>query len=110
LEFNRLEHEVYFNELNKNKSWNNFSDRFILEFEKIFSDFGTNIKKSIFYFIFFNLFIFVSYGICYDYSFDKLIIPFKADIFTFFHFLTLIINPFLIYEIIKSFRKYSRKL
>lgn len=114
LDFHKKEYEKHFEELSFK---NNFSDKFILYFEKMISGFGTSISKSITSFIIFNLTIIALYILLYNNfsclkltDFVELVISLKADNFTYFHVITLIINPILIYEIIKSFRKYSRRL
>jgi hypothetical protein len=91
---------------------NNIS-HFILFFEKTVSNFGLNPGKGIMVLISFNFIItFVIGSLFGNYGFLELLFPFKVDLedFKFLHFVSLIINSALIYEIIKSFRKYSRKL
>jgi len=111
-----------------------FFNKLILGFEKMVSSYGTNALKSLLVFIVFNILTFVTYiavdtNFAINLSFStwnglghmledvfKTLVPtiisgeksvYKESWVQVIHF---VINASLIYEIIKSFRKYSRKL
>lgn len=124
LEFHKQEYETHFKKLEWRK---NFSDKFVLGFEKFVSEFGTNVVLALVIFVllvtaFYVLILAISGN--YDNTtmahFIKFLSPINYDIesmfssvnwfngllFIFYKVLQLVI----IYEIIKSFRKFSRKL
>ena len=119
LEFHKKEYEKYYSDLNWNK---NFEDKFLLFFENYISHFGTSTLGALISFFLFNIICFLIY-LYFDYklfffSFVNDLInnvncflasttSLNLRIFPVFY---LIINSFLTYEIIKSFRKFSRKL
>ncbi|MED7820193.1 hypothetical protein [Francisella sp. 19S2-10] len=117
----------------KNSTVENFSNKFVLSYEKIISNYGTSVPKSLFWIIYFNFLCFVyflytysSLNFNFDYCTLKLtingffnsIIPgvfygedsFYKNASGVFKSIHLLGNVLLIYELQKSFRKYSRRL
>ena len=107
------------------KEWrDNFEDKLILYIEKKVSYFGTSFHRVILWQVAFNIVCFFLYIIfsksctscdnpCYwtDYNlFAQLMIPIKlSGNFDIWNLLQLIGNSFFTYELVKSFRKFSRK-
>ncbi|MFC4892587.1 pentapeptide repeat-containing protein [Pseudofrancisella aestuarii] len=125
IEFYKQECEKYYKSISKIR---NFGNKFVLFFEKIVSNYGTSIIRSILSLIIFNFYyyllvqLFINQGDL-NYSmvsilngvmgvmlphvlggYDISYIPITS------RSLHIIINAILLYEVIKSFRKYSRKL
>jgi hypothetical protein len=95
----------------------NFFDKIILFFEKHLNWFWTNIWKAVISFLILNIIFFLISNYIQKINFSTeifnefagFIYPFNEKI-TFFILLKNIINWYLIYWIIKSFKKYSRSL
>ena len=122
LEFHQQEYQTHLKTLRKNKTNKNLSDRFILTFESWASTFGTNVIRSIMRFIgVIMLFYVLINGFNYDArTITDFASPLSYDIDVIFacvsntnrylFFFYKILQVVLIYEIIKSFRKFSRQL
>ena len=122
LEFHKKEYEKYQDSLKKSR---NFQDKFLLCIEKNVSYFGTSVKRSFNYLILINFAFLFIYILIYEKPiiyfhidniyrnlnlFAKLMNPVKSEEFIFFNLIQLSVNSFLLYEFIKSLRKFSRKL
>ena len=125
LEFHTQEYQTYLKVLRKNKTNKNLLDRFILTFEYCTSAFGTSAIRSIGSFVFIVILFYVSInGFNYDartivdfasplsYDIDKIFRRSDdvSDVGRYLFFLYKILQVALIYEMIKSFRKFSRTL
>ena len=125
LEFHTQEYQTYLKSLRKNKTNKNLLDRFILTFECCTSAFGTSAIRSIGSFVFIVILFYVSInGFNYDartivdfasplsYDIDKIFRRSDdvSDVGRYLFFLYKILQVALIYEMIKSFRKFSRTL
>lgn len=119
LRFHKKEYEEYLKELKAEKKRS--FDYWILLFEKNISEFGTSVGKAMAYLIGVNIFIFMIYH-CFNPEheggssfldhfnhFAVFVTPFHGE-FGILNLIMLIINSVLLYEVIKSFRKYSRRL
>ena len=122
LEFHTQEYQIHLKALRENKTNKNLSDRFVLTFESWVSAFGTNVILSIMRFVgVVMLFYVLINGFNYDaktivdfvsplsYDIDK-IFSSVSDVDRYLFFFYKILQVVLIYEMIKSFRKFSRTL
>ncbi len=122
LKFHINEYQEYLVELRKNKTVKNFLDRFILTFESWASTFSTSVIRSITRLVGIVLLFYVLInGFNYDaktiidfasplsYDIDKMFTS-VSDTDRYLFFFYKILQVVLIYEIIKSFRKFSRAL
>ena len=128
LEFHKKEHERHYKDLN---FYDNFQDKILLFIEKWISHFGTDPLRPVFWFLLVNLlalFYYKGFGNIFQIDNIKENLNFLPDLmsptklldlnstdnmklngFEFFNFLRWIVNSFLLYEMIKSFRKFSKK-
>lgn len=123
LEFHKKEINKYAQELKGKKSFSNCVDRRILGIERCVSDYGTNPLKAIGWYCILIIALSIAYYIetyirlnapCLNF-FELLLgilLPWKVGLedFKCYHVISLIAQPILIYKIIKSFRKFSRRL
>ena len=118
LEFHKMEYEKHYRALNFR---DNFQDKFLLFIEKYVSGFGTSVGISLSWFFVFNAFCFFAFSYFVHESissscagnfinrincFLKSTSPLGLGLFP---LLVFIVNSFFLYEIVKSFRKFSRK-
>ncbi|CAC9652869.1 pentapeptide repeat-containing protein [bacterium endosymbiont of Bathymodiolus sp. 5 South] len=122
LEFHAQEYQSHLKALRENKTTKNLSDKLVLTFESWVSAFGTSTIRSIISLVVIvMLFYFLINGFNYDaktmvnfasplsYDIDK-IFTFVSDIDRYLFFFYKILQVVFIYEMVKSFRKFSRTL
>ena len=117
LKFNSLEYNKHYKSLKWTKK--DISDKFLLLAEREVSNYGESIIKSVTVFILFNfsVFLYTKYVFYTEMlplnfnSFTKILTPYNIENWTTIpHLIFIIINSFIVYEIVKSFRKFSKKL
>ena len=117
LKFNSLEYNKHYKSLKWTKK--DISDKFLLLAEREVSNYGESIIKSVTVFILFNfsVFLYTKYVFYTEMlplnfnSFTKILTPYNIENWTtILHLIFIIINSFIVYEIVKSFRKFSKKL
>ena len=117
LKFNSLEYNKHYKSLKWTKK--DISDKFLLLAEREVSNYGESIIKSVTIFILFNfsVFLYTKYVFYTEMlplnfnSFTKILTPYNIENWTTVpHLIFIIINSFIVYEIVKSFRKFSKKI
>lgn len=114
LNFYKREYEQHFNDLKWNK--NNWGDKLLLAIEKYTSNFGTSVIPPTLWLLGLNALLFSIFyydeiiNNCDISAFPNFIFPWLQKTASWSMLITIPLNSFLIYEIVKSFRRFSRKL